>query len=208
MRESKNPVILMFAAFALLPAAAYTQDTIDTADTTPPDEQTVPVADEVVDDFEDAATVPEEDEASELSDEELLMQHYARYRELVNAGVLDEADSVAKRVIELAIRVTGPRSVETAKALTNLAIVQHRNDQFDLAQQNYQTAVDIIEENEDRLNDQLINPLKGLGAAQLESGRPDLATNTFARAVHVTHVNEGPHNLDQVGILESLAEAT
>jgi len=59
---------------------------------------------------------------------------------------------------------------------------------------------------EDRLNAQLVNPLKGLGAAQLESGRPDLATRTFRRAVHVTHVNEGPHNMDQIELLESIAE--
>ncbi len=64
----------------------------------------------------------------------------------------------------------------------------------------------IIEENEDRLNQQLINPLKGLGASQLAGGRPDLASDTYQRAIHVTHVNEGPHNLDQVDLLESLAE--
>ena len=52
----------------------------------------------------------------------------------------------------------------------------------------------------------LINPLKGLGAAQLANGRPDQAVQTFGRAVHVTHVNEGPHNVDQIELLESLAE--
>jgi tetratricopeptide (TPR) repeat protein len=52
----------------------------------------------------------------------------------------------------------------------------------------------------------LVNPLKGLGAAQLENERPDQAFKTFNRAAHITHVNEGPHNLDQVEILESLAE--
>jgi tetratricopeptide (TPR) repeat protein len=84
--------------------------------------------------------------------------------------------------------------------------VQHRNKQFDAAQQNFESAIDIIEDIEDRLNHRLINPLKGLGAAQLEGGRPDLAMQTFGRAIHVTHVNEGPHNLDQIEILESLAE--
>jgi len=52
----------------------------------------------------------------------------------------------------------------------------------------------------------LVNPLKGLGAAQLGSGRPDLAQKTFNRAAHITHVNEGPHNLGQIEILESVAE--
>ena len=68
-------------------------------------------------------------------------------------------------------------------------------------------AIEILEVIEDRLNEQLVNPLKGLAAAQLNNGRPDLATNTLDRATHITHVNEGPHNYDQVEILESLAEA-
>lgn len=204
MPVTHNFAPVSITALLLLPLAGYTQDTIDVTDTTPPGEQTVPVADDSVG---DATAVSAEAVDTGLSDEEQLMKEFALYKELLNAGVIDEADSVAKRVIELAIRVTGPRSNDTAKALTNLAIVQHRNEQFDLAQQNFQSAVDIIEENEDRLNDLLINPLKGLGAAQLEGGRPDLATDTFSRAVHVTHVNEGPHNLDQVAILESLAEA-
>jgi tetratricopeptide (TPR) repeat protein len=93
-----------------------------------------------------------------------------------------------------------------AKALTNLAIVQHHNEQYDAAQQNFQAAVEIIEDTEDRLNAQLVNPLRGLAAAQLEAGRPDLASSTFQRAVHVTHVNEGPHNLGQVELLASMAE--
>jgi hypothetical protein len=52
----------------------------------------------------------------------------------------------------------------------------------------------------------LINPLRGLGMSQLEAGRPDKAEATFRRAVHVSHVNEGPHNLNQLSILESLSE--
>jgi len=162
----------------------------------PTDEQTVPVAEETV-----TVQLP-----SPATAEEELIYQYDRYLMLMQDGVYDEADSVAKRVVELAIEVKGPQSRDFSKALTNLAIVQHRSGNFDAAQQNFQSAIEIIENNEDRLNGELINPLKGLGAAQLESGRPDLANGTFRRAVHVSHVNDGPHNLDQVAILESLAE--
>jgi len=144
---------------------------------------------------------------TDATDEERLLWYYAQYRELMDNAVYDEADSVAKRVVELAIKAKGPKSTDFARALTNLAIVQHHTRQFDAAQQNFQSAIEIIEENEDRLNEQLINPLKGLGASQLEGGRPDLAGPTFRRAVHITHVNEGPHNLIQIDMLESLAEA-
>ncbi len=135
-----------------------------------------------------------------------LNAEFVRVRILLAEHAYDEADSVAKRAIELAIRLKGPQSGEMAKALTNLAIVQHYAKQYDAAQQNFQSAVEIIEDIEDRLNAQLVNPLRGLAAAQLEDGRPDLASNTYQRAVHVTHVNDGPHNLGQLEILESLAE--
>jgi tetratricopeptide (TPR) repeat protein len=170
-------------------------------------DQVVPVADD------DAAALPDAmteetgpRQPSGLSPKDELLQLFASYKRLMNEGIYDEADSVAKQIVTLAIEITGPRSSETAKALTNLGIVQHRNNQFDAAQQNFITAIEIIEDIEDRLNGRLINPLKGLGAAQLEGGRPDLAAQTFNRAVHITHVNQGPHNVSQIEILESLAE--
>jgi tetratricopeptide (TPR) repeat protein len=169
-------------------------------------DQTVPVAEE------DAAAEaagrqgPPRRRKADLREE--LLDEFDNYKRLMSEGIYDEADTVAKRVVTLSIQLTGPRSSETAKALTNLGIVQHRNKQFDAAQQNFAAAIDIIEDNEDRLNRRLINPLKGLGAAQLEGGRPDLAKQTFSRAVHITHVNEGPHNMDQIEILESLAETS
>ena len=161
--------------------------------------QIVPVAEEGIDEGADSSDPV-------VISEDLLLKEFSLFKQLMQDGVLDEADSVAKRIIELVIRLNGPQSNEFAKALTNLAIVQFQAKEYGAAQQNYESAIEIIEDNEDRLNAQLVNPLKGLGAAQLESGRPDLATQSFARAVHVTHVNEGPHNLDQVDLLESLAE--
>ena len=75
----------------------------------------------------------------------------------------------------MAIKVYGPQSRETANALNNLGIVQHSNGQYDAAIQNFTSSVEIIELVSDRLNDALVNPLKGLGAAQLGNGRPDQA---------------------------------
>lgn len=167
--------------------------------------QVVPVAEEGIDEGVDEGT---DMSVPAASDADTLAREFALFKQLVQDRVLDEADTVAKRVVELAIRTKGPQSNEYAKALTNLAIVQHQTQQYDAAQQNFETAIEIIEDNEDRLNEQLVNPLKGLGASQLESGRPDLAKTTFGRAVHVTHVNEGPHNLDQIELLESLAETS
>lgn len=192
-----------FAALLfVLPMAAYGQDPQSADDDAGPLEQSVPVADEGAELAGGAA-----DDAATLSPEEALLEEFARFRELIAEKNYDAADAAAKRVVEMAIRIHGPQSAETAKALSNLGLVQHNNKQYDAAIQNFTSAIEILEVVEDRLNAQLVNPLRGLGAAQLSSGRPDLAAATFARATHITHVNEGPHNIEQIELLESLAEA-
>ena len=168
-----------------------------------PLDQVVPVAEEDATD-----SVPAESIDDSRTLDERLAAEFQRYQRLVREDAMDEADVSAKRIVAMVIRLHGPDSIETSKALNNLALVQSRNGQYDAAIQNFESAVEIIEDVEDRLNEQLVNPLRGLGAAQISNGRPDLATRTFDRARHITHVNEGPHNIEQVEILEALAEAT
>ena len=166
-------------------------------------DQTVPVADDV----DEVPGPPQEpDVEPELSTREHMLAEFERFKDLREAGVYDEALNSAKRVVEMSIVESGPRSSDTAKALSNLALVQHLLRDYESAQQNYQAAIDIVIDIEDNLSPSLINPLRGLGASQLESGRPDLARRTFGQAVHISHVNEGPHNLDQIALLEALAE--
>lgn len=199
---TKNITYAALASLLLTPLIAAAQDEeTDSADVVvDPMEQTVPVADEDTSPESAPEPVPED------VDEEQLLAEFARYRTLLQEGTLDAADIAAKRIVEMAIRVYGPRSRETANALNNLGIVQHSNGQYDAAIQNFTSSVEILESVEDRLNDALVNPLKGLGAAQLGNGRPDQARKTYTRAAHITQVNEGPHNLDQIEILESIAE--
>ena len=198
--------ILQFTALLSLAfsALAIAQDD-NSAISDPADDEAITILDQTVPVAEEGP--PEEDPAlEEIDDVQLLLAEFGRFKELKEAGVLDQAENVAKRLIELSIRISGPTSDDTARALNNLAVVQHEMNNYEAAQQNFSAAIEIIEDNEDQLNANLINPLRGLGASQLESGRPDLAVRSFGRAIHISHVNEGPHNLDQIEILESLAE--
>ena len=199
---TKNIIYAAFASLLLTPLVAVSQDEETDSDEAvfDPMEQTVPVADENI------LPAPMLEETPNEVSEERLLEEFSRYRRLLQEGTLDEADIAAKRIVEMAIKVYGPRSRETANALNNLGIVQHSNGQYDAAIQNFTSSVEIIEFVEDRLNDALVNPLKGLGAAQLAIGRPDRARKTYTRAAHITQVNEGPHNLDQIEILESITE--
>ncbi len=198
MLRTRNLVVLLLG----VPLVGLGQETDEPEEWIDPFEQTVPVADDVAADL----TVEPEAKAAPPTEEDVLRE-FARFRQLLDEQNFDEADMSAKRVVQMSIEIYGPQSHETARALNNLAIVQHNNKQYDAAIQNFTSAIEILEAVEDRLNEQLVNPLKGLGAAQLEQGRPDLASRSFNRARHITHVNEGPHNIEQVEILESLAEA-
>jgi len=140
------------------------------------------------------------------SDAERLSRLFTLYLDAISEKQYAEADALGKQIVELTISAYGLDSEESAKALTNLAIAQHGIEDFESAILNYEAAIGIIERVDNRLSYDLINPLRGLGAAQLASGRPDLARDAFNRAVHVSHVNEGPHNLEQIETLESLAE--
>ena len=113
LQPAAAAILLLFAG------GLYAQDESDMAPMGPPPDQLVPVADEIP---PDDAPAP----APELTDEQQLLAQFERYKSLMGDGVLDEADTVAKRVVELAIRVSGPDSTDTARALTNLGIVQHR----------------------------------------------------------------------------------
>ncbi len=202
MKKSKSIAYLLLLLAAATQAAADDDLAVTATD---PKGTDVPVAEQDLEaEMQEMgpAAVRDPDEISL----DLLDAEFRRVGMLVADRAYDEADAVAKRAIEMAIRLKGPRSAEMAKALTNLAIVQHYTAQYNAAEQNFQSAIDIIEDNEDRLNSQLLNPLKGLAASQLEGGRPDLASSTLQRAVHVTHVNDGPHNPGQVELLDSLTE--
>lgn len=140
------------------------------------------------------------------SSRERLRQLFTLYRDAVADSMYAEADTLAKQIVELTIEINGLDSSETARAITNLAIAQHGADDYESAELNFQSAIEITERISDRLNEDLINPLKGLAAAQLALGKPVQAADTYQRATHISHVNYGPHNLEQIEMLESLAE--
>ena len=119
--------------------------------------------------------------------------------------MMEEADSLAKQIVEVSIRSYGRDSTGTAKALTNLATLQTENDEFVAAIQNLSAAIDIVEQTDNRLSNELINPLNAMGDAQMQAGNTDLAREAWDRAVHISHVNLGPHNYEQVETLHALA---
>jgi len=135
-----------------------------------------------------------------------LQRLFTLFREALGDKAYLEADTLAKRVVEMSIDLNGIDSHDSAKAITNLGIAQHHNRDYESAMRNFESSIDIIERIDDRLSSSLINPLRGLAATQALTGRPAMAKRSYERAVHVSHVNDGPHNPDQVTTLASIAE--
>jgi tetratricopeptide (TPR) repeat protein len=144
-----------------------------------------------------------------LGDDESAEQEIARlfdqYKDALSNQTWDEADTLAKLIVDKSIRTFGRESKTTAVSLTNLAILQVKNADPVSAVQNFTAAIDIVEQVDNRLSSDLIIPLKEMGTAQLEAGNADRAVAAWNRAVHVSHVNFGPHNMEQVEPLYELS---
>jgi hypothetical protein len=121
------------------------------------------------------------------------------------AGMMQEADVLAKQIVEKSIHSFGRNSKDTARALTSLATLQTSNHENIAAIQNFAAAINIIEHMDGRLGLDLVNPLKAMGAAQLQAGNGDHARDAWIRAVHISHVNLGPHNIEQIETLYAMA---
>lgn len=154
-----------------------------------------------------AAVIPNTDlpESDVQFPEDNLRRLFTLYMEARNANMFDEAEVLAKQIVEFSIESFGFLSIQTAHALTDLAQLQTSNADYHAAILNLVAAIEIIEQIDDRLSVSLLSPLRALGEAHHKSGNADLAMLSWDRAVHVSHVNLGPHNYDQVEMLASMS---
>ncbi len=131
----------------------------------------------------------------------------ANVRRLIAEGAYDSAANSGKRLVVTSIQDYGRESLESANSLALLAHAQNQSGDHSAAVENYISAIEIAETLTDRLDKNLIIPLRGLGRAHLAMNRPDRAAESFERSLHINQVNEGPQNLGQVDQLAELTEA-
>ena len=144
-------------------------------------------------------------EETDFSPEEDIQRLFSLYMDARNTGMIDEAEVLAKQIVELSIVSYGYESRQTAHALTDLGELQTSNADYRAAVLNLVSAIEIIERIDNRLSLSLISPLRALGNAYLQAGDSNLALSSWNHAVHVSHVNLGPHNYDQVETLASIS---
>jgi len=154
--------------------------------------------------YETSGTASLEVRPSEPARLQALLDYYG---EALDMQQYREAETAAKQRIEFLIDAEGSAESLMADALSDLALVQRLSEQYDAALQNYLAAIRVVEQSENMLSEKLIELLRGLGDTYMASGHADLALSAYDRALHVQHVNDGPHNLGQVEILDAMAVA-
>jgi len=134
-------------------------------------------------------------------------RYRARYGESLEGKQYAEAELAAKQLLDHLLAGRSEVPAGAADALSMLARVQRLMAQYDASLQNYQAAIGLIERSDDMLSSRLIEPLQGLAATYGDAGDYGEALRTYERALHISHVNEGPHSVEQVHILSGMVDA-
>jgi len=129
---------------------------------------------------------------------------FGALREALGVQALDEAEVDAKQLVTQVMTRFAGNLVLRCRTLHDLAVVQHLRAEYPAAIRNYRESIDVISDSQDMLSAELVEPLHGLGIAYADSGDPVAAFRTFERARHISNVNQGPHSLAQVPLLQSI----
>ena len=186
---SKNKTLLLLAALAVVTGPVRADEHAPEAVAEAPAEQgpPVPAAEEVSVAAIDAA--------------------YNQFLRLREEDRDEEATRAALRVAELTEERYGVDAIELATPLINLAVMQSATGDLPAAEQNYRTAIGVIERNEGMLSPRLINPLTGLGHTYNRAGMYEQAVESFDRALRLNNIELGFTNFEQFGIQDGLTES-
>jgi hypothetical protein len=133
-----------------------------------------------------------------------LERRFRQLQDALNAAALDEAETTAKQMAEVAAKESTRNTVLRARTLHNLALVQHLSANYGTAILNYQAAIEVVNSARDMLSVELVQPLHAMGIANADNGDPVAALDAFDTALHVSIVNRGPHSPTQVPLLRSV----
>lgn len=132
---------------------------------------------------------------------------YNRFLRLRDEGRNKEATAAALQVATLTQERHGLDSTEIVTPLINLAVMQAKTGDVTAAEQNFRSAIGVIERIDGVFSPRLINPLSGLGHAYNRAGRYDQALESFERALRLNNIELGFTNFRQFGIQDGLTES-
>ncbi len=129
-----------------------------------------------------------------------------QYRQAMEGELYGEAADATKLYIGRLLSSPDYDKRQWGDALARLGEAQRLSGDFDAAIENYSLAIEVLEEQTDRLNDSLIEPLLGIARAQKDAGYLRDAVSNYKRSVHVQQVNTGLHSILLAETLDELSD--
>lgn len=145
-------------------------------------------------------------EEAPISRIDRLAESDALYRQAFEDGLYAEAADATKLYISAFLTTDKPDRSEWARALAQLGEAQFFAGDRASAIQNYELAVEVIEDENDRLSEALVEPLVGLATVQSAAEEYAGAAASYERAMHIHRVNSGLHTLKQGELAAELSE--
>ena len=117
-----------------------------------------------------------------------------------------EAADSAKLLISSLLNNPDYDRLKYAEALTQLATAQQGREGFESARENFLLAIDVIENEGDRLDSSLIAPLLGLSQNYVSTGQYQDGVKSYKRTLHTYQVNTGLYGEGKEEIVAELSE--
>ncbi len=199
------PIVTVLLASALPAGAQELGDVVVTARKYVESPQDLPIA---VATFsrsalQSASTVP-----GEISPADLVSRLEAQitFQDLVTSERYEQALPVGERLVELTKAEFGEQSVEVAQVLAALAEIQRRAGEYDDAEENFLTSIEMIGDEDGMFSQHLIEPLIGLATNYRHAGDGLAAMSVYNEARALYRRVFGVLNEGQIDILDQMSE--
>lgn len=153
--------------------------------------------------LQDTSTVSDEFDPANLVSR---LEAQIAFQELVKGGRYEQALPVGERLVELTEAEFGEQSVEVAQVLAALAEIQRRAGEYDTAEENFLTSIEMLGDEDGMFSEQLIDPLIGLATNYRHAGDHLAAIGMYNEARALNRRVFGLFNEAQIDILDRMSE--
>ncbi|MCZ6585768.1 MAG: TonB family protein [Gammaproteobacteria bacterium] len=128
------------------------------------------------------------------------------FQDLVTSEHYERARHVGERLVELTKAEFGEQSMEVAQVLEALAEIQRRAGEYDDAEENFLTSIEMIGDEDGMFSEHLIDPLIGLATNYRHAGDGLAAMIVYNEARSLSRRVFGLFNEGQIDILDQMSE--
>ena len=153
--------------------------------------------------LQSASTVPGEISLADLVSR---LEAQITFQDLVTSERYEQALPVGERLVELTKAEFGEQSVDVAQVLAALAEIQRRAGDYDTAEKNFLTSIEMLGDEDGMFSEHLIDPLVGLATNYRHAGDSLAAMSVYNEARALYRRVFGVLNEGQIDILDRMSE--